>query len=147
MEMYSAGAVAKATGTPLPTIQRYKQQGHVQLQACDVTSNGSGEKCGYSLRRVFQIALITELNRIGIPPSRAADAALAFSDRGDRGRAVGEPYPLGQTVLLGLPGGVNKVINIPPDLTIGDVLSNDSAAFIIDVGNVVAKVLSKLDSQ
>jgi hypothetical protein len=45
------------------------------------------------------------------------------------------------------PRGENRVINIPPDQSISDVLSSDSAAFIIDCNNVVAKVLSKLDKQ
>jgi hypothetical protein len=147
MRTYTAGVVAKATDTPLPTIQRYKQQRNIELQPCDVTAGGSGEKCGYSQRRAFQIALITELNRIGVTPSRASKAAFEFSDRGGPGRAVGECYQLGQTLLVGLPRGNNKVINVPPDKSISDVLSNDCAAFIIDCGVVVAKVTEKLENK
>jgi hypothetical protein len=146
MNLYTAGAVAKATDTPLPTIQRYKQQGLVRLQSCDVPSSGSGEKCGYSLRRLIQVALITELSRIGIAPSRAAKAAFAFSDQGNPGRAVGELYPLGTTLLAGLPGGENKVLNIPPDLSISDVLATDTAAFIINVNRVIDQITKKLET-
>jgi hypothetical protein len=147
MEIYTAGTVASATGTSLPTLQRYKQQGLVRLQPCDVPSSGSGDKCGYSHRRAIQIALITELNKIGIAPSRAAKAAFEFSDKGNSGRAVGELYPLGVTYVVGLAGAENKVVNVPPDLSVSDVLANDTAAFIINVNNVVAKVTQKLETQ
>ena len=145
MKTYEAGVVAQATDTPLPTIQRYKQQGIVRLQSCDVPSSGSGEKCGYSVRRMIQFALITEQNRLGITPSRAAKAAFEFSDKGNTGRSVGELYPLGTTYLVGLADGENRIVNVPPDLSIADVLSNDSAAFIINCSNVVAKIAGKLN--
>jgi hypothetical protein len=144
MKTYPTGVAGEATDTPLATLQRYLQRNHIILQPCDVPSRGCGENRGYSLRRVLQIALTTELSRLGIGPSRAAKAAFEFSDRGNPGRPIGELYPLGRTLLVGLPRGESKVINIPPDQSISDVLSNDSAAFIIDCNNVVAKVTSKL---
>ncbi|UGX97103.1 hypothetical protein G6321_00019000 [Bradyrhizobium barranii subsp. barranii] len=144
MQTYPTGVAAKATGTPLTTLQRYLQRSHITLQPCDVPSRGCGENRGYSQRRIIQIALTTELARLGIGPSRAAKAAFEFSDKGNTGRPVGELYPLGQTLLVGLPDGKSVVINIPPDKSISDVLSNDSAAFICDCGYVVAKVLSNL---
>lgn len=144
MTTYPTGVAGKATGTQLATLQRYLQRNHITLQPCDVPSRGCGENRGLSLRRVLQIALTTELSRIGIGPSRGAKAAFEFSDRGNPNRAVGELYPLGQTLLVGLPRGESKVINVPPDKSISDVLSNDNAAFIIDCGSVVAKVLLKL---
>jgi len=147
MKTYQTGVAGKATDTPLSTLQRYLQRNHITLQPCDVPSRGCGENRGYSLRRVLQIAITTELSHLGIGPSRAAKAAFEFSDRGNTGRAVGELYPLGRTLLVGLPRGENKVICIPPDQSISDVLSNDSAAFIIDCNNVVAKVTSKLDKK
>jgi hypothetical protein len=146
MELYSAGTVALATGTSLPTLQRYKQQGIVRLQPCDQPSSGSGDRCGYSLRRVIQVALITELNKIGIAPSRAAKAALEFSDRGGHGRAVGELYPLGTTYLVGLPGGESRTVNVPPDLSVADVLANESAAFILNCNKVVERITEKLET-
>ncbi|MGY4502382.1 hypothetical protein ACVWYH_006339 [Bradyrhizobium sp. GM24.11] len=144
MQTYPTGIASKATGTPLATLQRYLRQSNITLQPCDVPSRGCGENRGYSLRRIMQIAFTTELTRLGIGPSRAAKAAFEFSDRGGTGRQVGELYPLGQTLLVGLPDGKSKVINVPPDKSINDVLSNDSAAFICDCGYVVAKVLSNL---
>lgn len=47
---------------------------------------------------------------------------------------------------MGMADGQSKVINIPPDLTIADVLSTDGAAFIIGCGNVVARVTEKLSN-
>jgi hypothetical protein len=147
MKTYPTGVVGKATDTPLATLQRYLQRNHITLQPCDVPSRGCGENRGYSQRRVLQIALTTELARLGIGPSRAAKAAFEFTDRGNTGRTVGELFPLGRTLLVGLPRGESKVINIPPDMSISDVLSNDGAAFIIDCGNVVAKVTEKLSKK
>jgi hypothetical protein len=145
MKTYPAGVVAVATGTSLPTLQRYRQQGHIDFQPCDVASAGSGEKCGYSARRVFQVALITELSHISIGPSRAAKAAFEFSDKGNTGRPVGELYPRGTTFLVGLPRGENRVVNVPPDLSIADVLSSDATAFIINCNSVIERVTNKLD--
>jgi hypothetical protein len=144
MKTYPTGVVADATDTTPTTLQRLIQRHHIEFQPCDVQSRGCGENRGYSLRRVLQIALTTELNALGIGPSRAAKAAFEFSDKGGSGRSVGEAYPLGRTLLVGLPRGENKVVNVPPDLTISDVLSSDTAAFILDVGHVVKKVREKL---
>jgi hypothetical protein len=116
------------------------------MQSCDKASRGCGENRGYSIRRINQMALTVELTALGIGPSRAAKAAYEFSDRGSPGRAIGETYPLGTTLLVGLPRSENRVINIPPDKTILDVLASGSAAFIIDCGKVVAKVKETLDS-
>jgi hypothetical protein len=144
MQTYLAAVAAEAAGVSASDLQRYANQGHLTFQPCDGESRGSGDKRQYSTRRVIQTAIISECRRLGISPSRAGRAAFEFSDRGSPGRAVGEIYPLGRTVLMGLADGQSKVINIPPDLTIADVLTNDGAAWIIDCGNVVAKVTEKL---
>src|ERR1700712_1554945 len=110
MKTYPTGIAGKATDTPLPTLQRYLQRNHIMLQPCDVPSRGCGENRGFSLRRILQVALTTELSHIDIGPSRGAKAAFEFTDRGNPGRAVGELFPLGTTYLVGLPGGQNKVV-------------------------------------
>jgi hypothetical protein len=146
MNTYTAGVVADATGATLATLVRYRKDPHlVPFQACDKQASGSGERNLYSRRRANQIALTVECSRLGIAPARGAKAAFEFSDKGNPGRAIGEIYPQGRTLLVGLPDGENKVVNVPPDLTISDVLSADTAAFIIDVENVVKKVTEKLD--
>jgi hypothetical protein len=147
MQTYTSGVAVEVTGTSQATLQRMFQRNHVTLQPCDIPSKGCGENRGLSIRRILQIAFTIELSRLGIGPSRAAKAAFEFTDRGNAGRGIGELFPLGRTVLMGLADGQSKVINIPPDLTIADVLSTDGAAFIIDCGNVVEKVMSKLETQ
>jgi hypothetical protein len=96
---------------------------------------------------VIQIAITLECSRLGVAPSRGAKAAFAFSDRGSAGRAIGELFPLGTTLLVGLATGENKVVNVPPDLSINDVLSKDASAFIVNCNSVVAKVTEKLSKQ
>jgi hypothetical protein len=144
---HTAATVAEATGASPATLQRYMSPRIAPFQPCDVPSRGSGDKRGYSTRRAIQIALTLEASRLGIAPSRGGKAAFEFSDRGNPGRAVGELYKLGTTLLVGLPTGENKVVNKPPDLSISDVLSDDNAVFIINCNNVVAKVTDKLSKQ
>jgi hypothetical protein len=144
MSTISTGKLVEITGIPAPAVQRYLQRNHITMQPCDVPSRGCGENRGFSPRRIMQFAITGELTQVGIAPSRAARAAFEFSDRGGRGRAVGELFPLGQTLLLGLPGGEHRVVNLPPDLSISDVLANQTAAFIINCNQVVAKVTQKL---
>ena len=146
MSTHTAADVRHATGGSLSTLQRYAKD-ITPFQPCDGQSRGSGEKRQYSTRRVIQTAITLECTRLGIAPSRGAKAAFDFSDRSSPGRAIGELYSLGTTLLVGLPTGESKVINIPPDLTIADVLSTDSAVFIINCNNVVEKVMSKLGKQ
>jgi hypothetical protein len=121
--------------------------GIIPFQACDKASHGSGEKNGYSSRRVMQIAIMVECSRLGVVPSRSAKAAFEFSDRGSAGRDVGELFPLGTTFLVGLATGENKLLNVPPDLSINDVLSKDASAFIVNCNSVVAKVTEKLSKE
>jgi hypothetical protein len=144
MKTYTAEAVADATGASPSTLQRYVQK-ITPFQPCDGQSRGSGDKRLYSTRRVIQTAITLECARLGISPSRGGKAAFNFSDRGSAGRAIGELYPLGTTLLVGFPTGESKVINVPPDLTLPDVLSTDGAVFIINCNNVVAKVTEKLN--
>jgi len=144
MKLYSAGIASEAAGMRPATMQRYLQRNHITLQPCDKPARGCGENRGYSGRRVIQMALTTEATALGLSPSLAAKAAFEFSDRGSPGRNIGEPFPLGTTLLVGLPHGENRVVQVPPDKTIFEVLASHSAAFIIDAGKVVAKVTEKL---
>jgi hypothetical protein len=146
MNTYTAAIVADATGASLATLIRYGKE-NTKFQPCDKRANGSGERNLYSTRRVMQIALTVECSRLGIAPSRGGKAAFEFSDRGNPGRDVGELYPLGATLIVGLATGENNIVNVPPDLSVNDVLSNDTAAFIINCNNVVSKVMSKLSKQ
>lgn len=146
MKTYSAGEVAEATGASHATLRRYMRW-HTPFQPCDGQSRGSGEKNRYSWRRLIQTGLTVACSQIGVAPSRGAKAAFEFSDKGNPRRAIGELFPLGTTYLVGFPSSENRVINVPPDLSIADVLSNDTAAFIVNVNNVIAKITEKLDSQ
>lgn len=59
----------------------------------DRENAGKGKAIRYSRRRVFQIVAVAKLVRMGIPVSRAASIALAFSDFGEATQAgiVREP--------------------------------------------------------
>ena len=143
MKTYLAAIAAEAAGVSATDLQRYANN-HLSFQPCDGQSSGSGDKRQYSTRRILQTAIIAEGKRIGISPARAGKAAFEISDRGNPGRDVGECYPIGTTVLVGLATGENKVIQIPPDLSINDVLSKDTSAFIVNCNTIVARVTEKL---
>lgn len=147
MKTYPAAVASRATETPLLRLQQYFERNHITTQPCDVASKGCGEKRGYSLRRIHQIAITTQLGWLGIGPSRAAEAAFAFSDKATPGREVGELYPLGRTMLVGHRSGQNKIVNIAPDESLDKILEPDNAAFVIDCGRVVANVKSKMDNK
>ena len=146
MNVYSASSAGKAAGMPLDTLQRYLDRKQISLQPCDQASGGSGQPRGFSSRRVTQLAIVRELTSLGIGPSRAAKAAFAFSDRGNPGREIGQLYPDSTTILVGLPRGENRVVSIPPDRSISDVLSHDTTAFILILDPLVARINSHLDS-
>lgn len=144
MITYKANVACSATDTPFRTLQSYYERGIIKPQPCDVAANGSGQNRGYSLRRLYQIAITTKLVSLGISASRAAEAAFMFSDRGNQGREVGEPYPLGRTFLVGQKRSFYHVICVDPDQSLDDVLPKDGAVFVIDCGKLAANVKSKL---
>ena len=145
MTHYQTAAVSKATDTPILKLQRYFERSHIRLQPCDLPSRGSGENRGYSMRRIRQVGITTELTWLGIGPSRAAEAAFLFSDQGNPGREVGELFPLGRTMLVGFHRGENKVVNVLPDESLDTILEQNNAAFIVDVGRILTKINSKME--
>lgn len=147
MKHYPASVASKATGTPLKRIQSYLERNQIQLQPCDIHSPGSGLSRGYSMRRLLQIAITTQLTHIGVSASRASKAAYEFSDRANVGRAPGELFSQGRTLLVGLGYGQNKVFHIAPDQTLDDVIPREGASFVLDCGWVVKTLKKNLDIQ
>ena len=120
----------------------------------------TGLGCGHpmTLRRIFQVVLTAELMRRGVAAQRAGNLAALFTDQGDerpadrRGdpehapRPAGHLFPSGRTILLANQDGrlepiVTAVMNAP--LADGDRGGN-SGALIVDVGEVVGRVLATL---
>jgi len=110
---YRLGTVAKATGVPNSTLASWLQREQIELMKGDKQTAGTGDHRLFSWPRIINIAIVAELNRLGIPPSAGSSkAALEFSDIGDGvahwegeqpppfPRLPGELYPSGATYLL-----------------------------------------------
>lgn len=145
MKTFPAAVVSRVTQIPITRLQQYFDRNHITMQPCDIPSKGSGEKRGYSRRRINQIAITTQLGWLGIGPSRAAQAGFQFSDKGNPGREVGELFPLGRTLLVGARSRENKVINVPPYETLEDVLKHDAVAFVVDCGKIMKEIQERMD--
>jgi hypothetical protein len=86
MNTWPLGIAATAAQTSTRTIRRWLDNGVIKLKrGQDVMANGSGSYCGLSRNRILQIALAQNLIAAGMARSRAASAALAFTDMARRG--------------------------------------------------------------
>jgi hypothetical protein len=142
---WKAADVVQATGISNEHLQRWLDRGLVSLNGCDTSTKGSGRPRLFSERRIYQIAIAHTLTRVGVGPSIALEMAAKFSDQSQPWRGPGELYPCGATVLLGLPGGVGKVVNVPPEHTIDDVLSelpgtDAEGAILVNCNRIVARI-------
>src|SRR5216684_2685930 len=86
-------------------FRRQVSNGFFKLRGCDRASTGSGDHIGYSRRRVLHAATTKWQTNLGVSISTASDAALKFSDEGQTGRAPGEVFEHGKSLLLVSPEG------------------------------------------
>jgi len=155
---YRLGAVAKAAGVPNSTLASWLQREQIELMKGDKKTAGTGDHRLFSWFRVINIAIVAELNRLGIPPSAGSSRlALKFSDLGEavafwegekvpETRLAGGLNPVGQTFLLirNLDGELDA------DVT-GDLSSlfihgskRASSVIVIDMDILVHRVLMRL---
>jgi hypothetical protein len=111
----------------------------LKLGGNDRKSTGSGNHCGLSRQRVYQAAITQILNRQGMSVSRAARMAFEFSDIANIGRAPGELYGHGKTILAVGPDGP-VVKNLFADTTFSDVNNSTACLIAVDMNKVVDAV-------
>jgi hypothetical protein len=143
---YPLCIAAKAAQLKNREFRRQVENNFIPLQGCDRPSTGTGVPTGYSRRRIAQAAITKSMTLEGVSISTAASAALSFTDEGQTGRAPGELFPCGQT-LLTLDAGVASVRNVFHDTPIMDVTKHGACTIIVDLNRVVEKVDTVLDSQ
>jgi hypothetical protein len=139
-------AAAAAQSKPRE-FRRKVDNGFLAFKGCDRASTGTGDPAGYSQRRILQAAIIKGAGRL-VSSSTASDAALKFTDEGNLGRAPGELYPHGRTVLLITPDDAT-VKNLFSYTSLSDV-SNSTWTVIVDLNRLaeqVSTVLTKFESQ
>ena len=156
-QVHPADAVAAAP-TDLVTLRNWSRPSRadphpaLHIAADERVPWGTRERFSFTLRRVYQIAIVVELVRFQIAPRQAGMMAFAFTDTeecelpGQPFRRRGEVYPTGRTVLL-IHGHLARVINVqdherPYWIFGGNQLS--AAAIAVDLNAVVRRVHASL---
>jgi hypothetical protein len=137
---------AAAARSSEKTLRRWLDNPVITLHGNDVTTTGTGNQCGWSRNRILLAAITQALVEKNLSPSASAKAGLEFSDSGNAGRAAGEVFPSGKTILaIGGPNGP-AVRNVDFDAKIFDELSESGVAILVDLNKVVADVDAVLNS-
>ena len=146
MTTWPLGIAASAANTSPRTIRRWIDNGVIKLKrGQDVVANGSGSYCGLSRNRILQIAITHQLLEAGMSRSKAARAALAFTDTGDESRATGELYPFGKTLLV--IEQTPRVINADYDARISEIIPLQPCAVVLDCARITNRVDETLSKE
>jgi len=157
---YELADVADAAGLDLLTLRNWlnPQRGIIVPRCDDLRGSGRGVRRLFSLVRVYQIAITAELVRQGIPVSKAALAALQFSDFGNNEavwageepgpfREPGELFAEGNTFLcVRDQGEVAHLVEMKGSLNLWEVEpgGEDMTWTVVPVNAVVDRVRRKL---
>jgi len=140
VQTYPLHVAAKAARFKPREFRRLVDNGFAALQGCDHISNGTGDKVGYSRRRILQAATIKWLTVLDVSTSRASRAAFEFSDVGNIGRAPGELFDHGKTILVVVGPDGATVKNIFSDTSFSDVSNCSACVITVDLNRVVEQV-------
>jgi hypothetical protein len=136
--------VAQAANMKPRALRQWFDTDVMKLRGNDKKSSGSGDHCGLSRRRAYQAAITQTLNKCRVSVSHAARAALEFTDVGNIGRAPGELFEHGTTLLVIRPDGTT-VENVFHD-TPWTEISNPGTCAIVVVNRVVEQVDTVLNT-
>ncbi len=145
MRVYPLRVAAAAAQITTGDFRHSIDNGTFKLQGCDLTTSGSGEPFGYSIRRILQAAITEQIKPLGLPTPAAARAACEFTDIGNIGRQPGELYQHGRTLLVISPDGTT-IKNIPHGALLTDI-SNSACFICVDLNRIVEQVNSVLDNE
>ena len=142
---YPLHLAAKAAQYKEREFRRQVNNGFFKLQGCDRASAGSGDHIGYSRRRVLQAATTKWPTNLGVSISTASPAALRFSDEGQTGRAPGELFEHGKTILVIGPDGAT-VKNVAFDASLAEVSKRDVCTITVHLDKVVEQIEAVLNT-
>jgi hypothetical protein len=137
--------VSRAADVDSRTLRQWFGTGILHLRGDDKKSTGTGRHVGLSRSRAYEAAIVRQLTQRGVATSRAANGAFAFTLSGEGGRAAGQLYPLGRTVLV-LRQHDAVVANVDPDARVRD-LSHSGICIAVDCNKIVADVDAVLNSK
>jgi hypothetical protein len=131
--------VAQAADMNPRALRQAFEIGALKLSGRDKKSTGSGSYIGLSRPRAYQAAIMKHLYRAGLSIPRAARMAAEFSDVGNIGRAPGELYDHGKTILT-VDSESATVRNIFSDTSFADISKCSACVITVDMNKVVAAV-------
>jgi hypothetical protein len=132
------GDLSRITRTPEPTLAQRIDRGIFKLSRRDKLSSGSGTYREFSRITTIKFTIAQKFVELNIGAGPAHEAASLFTDQSQPGRAAGECFEHGKTVLLITPDGAT-VRNLDFSANIFDML-NDGVLIAIDLNKVVADV-------
>jgi hypothetical protein len=132
--------VAQAAEMKPRALRQAFEIGALELGGNDKKSSGSGSYIGLSRPRAYQATIMKHLHEAGLRIPDAARLAFEFSDVGNIGRAPGQLYPHGKTVLIVF-GPDNAVVrNVFSDTSLADVFTSSPCVIIVTVNAIVDQV-------
>ena len=137
-----SAAVVAATNIPMAKLNRWSDRKIITMRSKDKKAGGKGVARGFSLGRIYQIAIAFELTKLKIPAKDAMALAAKFEEP-QRGRELGKLFPLGHTLLVARTDGTGEIVNLPPD---GDLQSlfTDDATVVANLNGIISRVTQRL---
>ena len=135
---------AQAADMKPSALMQWFYTGVLSLQGNDRKSTGSGDHAGLSKQRACQAAITQVLNRRRVSVSYAARGAFQFTDCGNTGRAAGELFPVGKTILL--LNDLAIVKNVFSDTSFFDLSIGSASIIAVDLAAIVEQVDAVLNN-
>jgi hypothetical protein len=140
---YKLSTAANAAGMSIKDLNRNVDRNVIKLPG---PAPGKGHKRIISLQSACEIAIghaITKVSKVCASPTMAMKIAAKFNEP-QRGRPIGGLFTKGRTVLV-VCNDTATIHNVQPDGNI-DSLLNTEAAIVVDLGAIINRVNSRLDT-
>jgi hypothetical protein len=138
--------VADAAQMKSRALRQCFQINALKLNGMDKPSGGSGQPVGLSRHRAYQAATMKHLHTMGLSIPNAARLAFEFSDVGNIGRAPGELFKTGKTVLVVGPDGTS-VKNIFAATSFSDAINCSPCFITVNLNQIVEQVDAVLNAR
>jgi hypothetical protein len=143
IKRWHAAQVIKATDIPVDIFRRWLDRRVIVLDGTDIDPGGSGRPRMFGARSVYRVAIVHRLTRAGLNPPAALSLANIFCDTSQTARPPGQLFPSGRTILVADPNGNGRILHLPPDQNVDDVLISD-VSIVVDLGKIIRRVNSRL---
>jgi hypothetical protein len=136
---YTMPDLVAISGTNAARLNQLFGTGVLVPSRPDKRPSGSGDLRLTSLATVLQLVIMTEFEKLNVPPRMGAFTARLFTDNASPGRPAGKLFSRGLTVLVIRPSGP-ELINVNPDADFWTLSNLESSFTAVDINSVVKKV-------